>query len=84
MGLIWPAKAVRLRSPRQLTISPACLDSSIKGKSMGQTGKKGELPKKDEKKSKKSQAKPVEDEDDEDGDIATPKRDRYGTDDEPL
>jgi len=24
------------------------------------------------------------DDDDEDGDIATPKRDRYGTDDEPL
>ena len=27
---------------------------------------------------------PVEDDDIEDGDIATPKRDRYGTDDEPL
>jgi hypothetical protein len=27
---------------------------------------------------------PIEDEDYEDGDIATPKRDRYGTDDEPL
>jgi hypothetical protein len=27
---------------------------------------------------------PVEDDDFEDGDIATPKRDRYGTDDEPL
>jgi hypothetical protein len=26
----------------------------------------------------------VEDDDIEDGDIATPKRDRYGTDDEPL
>jgi len=27
---------------------------------------------------------PIEDDDIEDGDIATPKRDRYGTDDEPL
>jgi hypothetical protein len=26
----------------------------------------------------------AEDDDDEDGDIATPKRDRYGNDDEPL
>jgi hypothetical protein len=59
-------------------------DPSIKGKNMARTGKKGELPKKDEKESKKSPAKPAEDEDDEDGDIATPKRDRYGTDDEPL
>ena len=68
----------------QVTIPPACLDSSIKGKNMGGTGKKGELPKKDEKKSKKSPVKPIEDDDYEDGDIATPKRDRYGTDDEPL
>ena len=64
--------------------SAASIDSPIEGKSMGQTGKKGELPGKDEKKSKKPPAKPVEDEDYEDGDIATPKRDRYGTDDEPL
>jgi hypothetical protein len=27
---------------------------------------------------------PIEDDDSEDGDIATPKRDRYGSDDEPL
>ena len=27
---------------------------------------------------------PIEDDDIEDGDIATPKHDRYGTDDEPL
>jgi hypothetical protein len=27
---------------------------------------------------------PIEDDDFEDGDIATPKKDRYGTDDEPL
>ena len=27
---------------------------------------------------------PLDDDDDEDGDMATPKRDRYGNDDEPL
>jgi len=46
-------------------------------------GKKNEPPKKAEDKSKKKPPPPV-DEDYEDGDIATPKRDRYGTDDEPL
>ena len=52
---------------------------------MGGTGKKKEPPVgKDENKSKKSPPKRSEDDDYEDGDIATPKRDRYGTDDEPL
>lgn len=35
-------------------------------------------------KAKKPPPAPLEDEDYEDGDIATPKRDRYGPDDEPL
>ena len=35
-------------------------------------------------KSKKPERVPVEDDDYEDGDIATPKRDRHGNDDEPL
>jgi hypothetical protein len=48
---------------------------------MGGTGKKTERPKTDDNKSKKPPA-PVEE--DEDGDIATPKRDRSGDDDEPL
>jgi len=59
---------------------------------MGGTGKKSELPGKDDGKSKKpsnkSSRKPppatAEDDDVEDGDIATPKRDRYGEDDQPL
>jgi hypothetical protein len=51
---------------------------------MGGTGKKNELPGKDDDKSKKSPPQPVENDDIEDGDIATPKRDRYGEDDEPL
>ncbi len=51
---------------------------------MGGTGKKSEPPKKADDKSKKSPPAPREDDDYEDGDIATPKRDRYGEDDQPL
>jgi hypothetical protein len=46
-------------------------------------GKKGEKPGKDDGKPKKPPP-PHEDDDFEDGDIATPKRDRNGDDDEPL
>jgi hypothetical protein len=41
-------------------------------------------PPKDDGKPKKPPPAPVEDDDIEDGDIATPKRDRYGEDDQPL
>ena len=51
---------------------------------MGRSGRKSEPPKQDNDKSKKPQPRPGEDEDYEDGDIATPKRDRDGNDDEPL
>jgi hypothetical protein len=51
---------------------------------MGGIGKKGEPPKKNDDKAKKPPRIPVEDDDYEDGDIATPKRDRHGNDDEPL
>ena len=51
---------------------------------MGGTGKKSEPPKKGDDKPKKPERAPVEDEDYEDGDIATPKRDSHGNDDEPL
>jgi hypothetical protein len=51
---------------------------------MAGTGNKGEPPRKDSGKPKKPPAKADEDDDFEDGDIATPKRDRYGQDDEPL
>jgi len=47
---------------------------------MGGTGKKHELPKKESSKP----PPPIEDDDFEDGDIATPKRDRHGDDDQPL
>ncbi|HVI61844.1 MAG TPA: hypothetical protein VM910_04505 [Bradyrhizobium sp.] len=53
---------------------------------MSYGGRKKEQPKQADDKSKKRPAAPSDDEteDYEDGDIATPKRDRYGTDDEPL
>ena len=54
------------------------------GNSMGGTGKKTDRSKKDDSESKKSPPAPIADEDIEDGDIATPKRDRHGDDDEPL
>jgi hypothetical protein len=59
---------------------------------MSSTGRKSGPPTQgQEKASQKSQDKPKKppasrraEDDDEDGDIATPKRDRYGNDDEPL
>jgi hypothetical protein len=51
---------------------------------MGNTGRKSEPPKKAENKPRKPPLPRSNDDDDEDGDIATPKRDRHGTDDEPL
>jgi hypothetical protein len=51
---------------------------------MGGNGGKREPPKQDNDKPKKPPRPPAKDAEDEDGDIATPKRDRYGNDDEPL
>ena len=51
---------------------------------MGGTRRKNEPPKPADDKPKKPERVPVEDDDYEDGDIATPKRDRDGNDDEPL
>jgi hypothetical protein len=50
---------------------------------MGGTSKKPPKGKTAKDSGKKSPPKTVED-DDEDGDMATPKRDRYGDDDQPL
>ena len=50
---------------------------------MGGTSKKPEKDKTTRDGGKKPLPKTVED-DDEDGDMATPKRDRYGEDDQPL
>ncbi|MCA1362947.1 MULTISPECIES: hypothetical protein [Bradyrhizobium] len=57
---------------------------------MAKTGKSSEPPKITEKKPADDKAKraprrrETDDDDYEDGDIATPKRDRYGPDDEPF
>jgi hypothetical protein len=52
---------------------------------MGKAGKSKEPPEKaDDKSRKPPHSPPAEDDEVEDGDIATPKRDRYGNDDEPL
>ncbi len=55
---------------------------------MTKIGKPSEPPKIADKKPADTKAKrpspPLDDDEDEDGDIATPKRDRYGPDDEPL
>jgi hypothetical protein len=53
---------------------------------MGDIGKKTPPPKQADNKAKKPAPAPKRDDDNdyEDGDIATPKRDRYGNDDEPL
>jgi hypothetical protein len=54
------------------------------GDNMGGVGKKIERPGKDSGESRKPPPVPIEDDDIEDGDIATPKHDRYGEDDQPL
>jgi hypothetical protein len=46
--------------------------------------KAGKAPARDDGKPKKPPPPETDDYDDEDGDIATPKRDRHGDDDEPL
>jgi hypothetical protein len=54
------------------------------GHNMGGTSKKPQKGKTAKDSGKKSPPKAVEDDDDEDGDMATPKRDRTGEDDQPL
>ena len=51
---------------------------------MGNIGKNNDTPAKEHKKPNKPPPLPITDDDREDGDIATPKHDRYGSDDEPL
>ena len=85
LGLIWTSKAMRLTSlVKRRRVAAQDFDSSVQGKNMGVTGKESKPPSKDNDKPKESAPKRVEVDDDEDGDIATPKRDRYGEDDEPL
>jgi len=51
---------------------------------MGGTGKKPVEGKATNDRGKKRPPKRIEDDDEEDGDLATPKRDRTGEDDQPL
>lgn len=51
---------------------------------MGRASRKNEPPGKEGRAPAKPPPAPIEDDDIEDGDIATPKRDRHGNDDEPL
>jgi len=51
---------------------------------MGGSATGNKPPKPVDHKSKPPPPLPVEDDEHEDGDIATPKRDRHGNDDEPL
>jgi hypothetical protein len=51
---------------------------------MGGIQKKNQVPGKDDAESKQPPPATAEDDDAEDGDIATPKRDRHGDDDQPL
>jgi hypothetical protein len=51
---------------------------------MGNFGKKSEPPKQTDDRKKPRPPQHAEDEDYEDGDMATPKLDRHGNDDEPL
>ncbi|MBV9461105.1 MAG: hypothetical protein JO141_26840 [Bradyrhizobium sp.] len=58
---------------------------SSMGRNSGRLTQRQEKEGKSQDKSKKPLRSPrAQDDDDEDGDIATPKRDRYGNDDEPL
>jgi len=57
--------------------------SLIEGKNMGGIGKESK-PLKPSDDTTKKPPPPIEDDEFEDGDIATPKRDRCGDDDEPL
>ena len=64
---------------------PFPLRQIVRGNTMSTMGRKSEPPKKADDKAKTPPSPPkAEDEDYEDGDIATPKRDRTGNDDEPL
>jgi hypothetical protein len=62
------------------------VNSSVQSRNtrMGGTGKKPDKGKTTKDGGKKLPPKVVEDDEDEDGDFATPKRDRYGEDDQPL
>jgi hypothetical protein len=68
---------------RRFVADPASI-VRMRENEMGRAGKKNEPPGKESGAPAKPPPSPIEDDDIEDGDIATPKRDRNGNDDEPL
>ncbi|MFB9266339.1 hypothetical protein ACFFWD_24825 [Bradyrhizobium erythrophlei] len=80
-----PRHLPALQAPANWVRSQPTIEPGSQGKRMGKAGSKSKGAKTDQDKSKKPPPPPSQDDDDdEDGDIATPKRDRYGNDDEPL
>jgi hypothetical protein len=66
-------------------IEPSSRRFIVRENAMGSMGRKNEPPKQTDDKANKPPLPRADDEEDfEDGDIATPKRDRYGNDDEPI
>jgi hypothetical protein len=63
----------------EIEVKPSSQDIFMRG-----TSKKPQKGKTAKDSGKKPPPKAVEDDDDDDGDMATPKRDRYGEDDQPL
>jgi hypothetical protein len=83
----WPKKAVKIA---HLAVNMPANGGEIEvktiksGHNMGGTSKKPQKGKTAKDSGRKSPPSAVEDDEDEDGDMATPKRDRYGEDDQPL
>ena len=83
----WRKKAVKITRPAvNMPANGGKIEvKTIKsGHNMGGTSKKPQKGKTAKDSGKKSPPRAVEDDDEEDGDMATPKRDRYGEDDQPL
>jgi len=83
----WRKKAVKIALPAaNMPANGGDIEvKTIKsGHNMGGTSKKPQKRKTAKDSGKKSPPNALEDEDEEDGDMATPKRDRYGEDDQPL
>jgi hypothetical protein len=84
MTLIYAVKGGEIEVNPRMRRNGCARFSIIKGNNMGGSGKDSKPLKPGDEKAKKPPPPPIEDDEFEDGDIATPKRDRCGDDDEPL
>ena len=86
LALIYLAKGgeIEVNPLSQGMTRPDVKSPGAKGERMGGIKKETKPPKPVDDKPKKLPPARVEDDEPEDGDIATPKRDRHGNDDEPL